>query len=115
MTETDRKEIHCHLVNGLNSLAAQGEGESLVVENCPDETDIATQLAQHGVNVAMQRRRIARMHELENALRRLGETDYGMCEECGGHIGLARLKANPSARLCVVCQSEIEDGLTRCA
>ena len=98
-------------MRGLNSLSSSGMTSSLVVENCPDETDIASQLAQQGVNVAVHRRRQVRMGELENALKRLRETDYGICEECGEEIGVARLKANPSARLCVCCQSALEDGV----
>ncbi|CCH49017.1 TraR/DksA family transcriptional regulator [Pseudodesulfovibrio piezophilus] len=112
MTETQRREIKSHLMQGLDSLSTQWVGESLVVENCPDETDFASQLAQQGVNVAMLHRRMTRMRELENALKRLHETDYGTCEECSEEIGLARLKANPSARLCVSCQSALEDGLS---
>lgn len=112
MTETQRREIKTHLIKGLDSLSTLGSGMNLAVENCPDETDIASQLAQQGVNVAVQRRRQIRMSELENALKRLRETDYGMCEECGEDIGIARLKANPSARLCVSCQSALEDGVS---
>ncbi|SOB58552.1 Transcriptional regulator, TraR/DksA family [Pseudodesulfovibrio profundus] len=112
MTETQRREIKNHLMQGIDCLSSQATGQSLVVENCPDETDFASQLAQQGVNVAMQRRRMARMGEYENALKRLSQTDYGICEECGEEIGIARLKANPSARLCVTCQSAVEDGVS---
>lgn len=115
MTETQRRQIQSHLVHGIASLSDQNGIEDLVVENCPDDTDFASQLAQQGVNLAVQNRRAARMRELENALKRLAETDYGICDECGEEIGVARLKANPSARLCVRCQSAVEDGLTRCA
>ncbi len=115
MTNMQRREIRNHLVQGLNNLDGQNLDANLVVESCPDENDYATQLTQQGVNLAMQRRRIARLDELENALKRLRETDYGVCDECGEDIGIARLKANPSARLCVVCQSMVEDGLICCA
>lgn len=115
MNDLQRREIRSHLIKGLDSLGGQEFDTNLAVENCPDETDFASQLAQQGVNVAMQRRRIARIDELENALKRLSETDYGVCEQCGDDIGVARLKANPSARLCVACQSAVEDGLIRCA
>ncbi len=115
MTDTQRKETRKHLMHGLALLADQDRDNAFVVENCPDETDFASQLTRQGVNLAVQNRRIARMQELENALKRLDEANYGQCEECGDPIGLARLKANPSARLCVHCQSSAEDGLTQCA
>jgi len=116
MTSSQIKEIKTHLVQELNSLAGQADIHVPAVENCPDDTDFASQLAQHGVNIAMQRRRVKRLQELEAALKRLSETEYGICEECGDSIGVARLKANPSARLCIHCQSEIEEATTgRCA
>lgn len=111
MTNTQKREIKTHLIKGLDTLSQLGE-TSLAVENCPDETDLAVQLSQLGLNMAMFRRRAARMTELEHALKRLNETDYGRCDECDEEIGVARLKANPTARLCVSCQSAIEDGLT---
>jgi len=119
MTDTQRREIKDHLLNGLSSLTAQESAETFAVENCPDDTDFAAQLARQGVSLAMQRRRMARIREYESAIRRLHETDYGVCDECGEPIGLARLKANPSARLCILCQCAAEDGLLpddmRCA
>nr|WP_321513188.1 TraR/DksA family transcriptional regulator [uncultured Pseudodesulfovibrio sp.] len=115
MTKTQIKEIRMHLVQGLHTMTDQEITDVLAVENCPDDTDFASQLAQHGLNVSMQCRRIKRIREMENALRRLVQSDYGMCEECGEEIGVARLKANPLARLCVSCQSAAEEGLTRCA
>ncbi len=115
MTDSQLKEIKTHLIQGLGSMTGQDPAEILAVEGCPDETDFATQLVQQGINIAMHRRRVARIHEMESALKRIAETDYGVCEECGEDIGVARLKANPSARLCVACQSALEDGLTRCA
>jgi len=41
---------------------------------------------------------------------------YGVCEDCGDDIALARLLANPTARLCVNCQSDRESSpFLRCA
>lgn len=115
MTEHQLKEIKSHLVQGLGAMTGQEPSCIMTVEGCPDETDFAAQLVQQGINIAMHRRKVARIREIETALRRMAETDYGVCEECGDEIGVARLKANPSARLCVHCQSALEDGLTRCA
>ncbi|WFS62761.1 TraR/DksA family transcriptional regulator [Pseudodesulfovibrio thermohalotolerans] len=113
MTRNQIREIRSHLIQGLHSINGQLDSGSTVLENCPDDTDFAAQLAQHGLNVAMQRRHVTRIRELEAALKRLSHSDYGICEECGEEIGVARLKANPSARLCVACQSAEEDGLSR--
>ncbi|WP_419785817.1 TraR/DksA family transcriptional regulator [Pseudodesulfovibrio sp.] len=115
MTETNRKAIRNHLMHTLSVLTGQETNEPFVLENCPDETDFASQLTLQGVNMAVRNRRSARITELEAALKRVTEKHFGICDECGDSIGIARLKANPSARLCVRCQSELEDGLNRCA
>jgi len=46
--------------------------------------------------------------EIDEALRRLNDGTYGLCEECGCLIGIARLKALPFVRTCIKCQSEKE-------
>ncbi|PSK67776.1 General stress protein 16O [Micromonospora sp. MH33] len=38
------------------------------------------------------------------ALRRMSEGTYGVCERCGQDIPRARLEILPSARFCVPCQ-----------
>ena len=77
---------------------------------------VAPERDEHLVQNHLVPNLVARIRELETALKKLSENDYGVCEECGDNIGVARLKANPSARLCVLCQSEVEDGLgRRCA
>ena len=50
------------------------------------------------------------LREIENALARLDESSFGMCEMCSESIGPKRLTAIPYARLCIKCQSEIEQG-----
>lgn len=39
------------------------------------------------------------------ALARMSQGEYGLCEACGGPIGLARLEIVPEATLCVACQA----------
>lgn len=45
---------------------------------------------------------------VRNALQRIENGTYGICEDCGGVIGEARLDANPCARRCIECQSDYE-------
>ena len=41
------------------------------------------------------------LDEVEAALERLEDGNYGLCEVCGKPIGAARLEAMPAARLCI--------------
>ena len=46
--------------------------------------------------------------EIDEALERIENKTYGICEECGKRITANRLKIMPFARLCITCKSESE-------
>ena len=48
--------------------------------------------------------------EIDEALLRLDEGQYGVCEDCSGLVEGPRLKALPFVRKCVSCQSKSEAG-----
>ena len=45
---------------------------------------------------------------LFRSLSALDAGEYGECERCGEEIGAARLKALPTATLCIECAKEME-------
>jgi len=53
------------------------------------------------------------LEDIDDALRKLDEGTYGICEECGKPIDEARLEAVPWARYCVVDQAKLEKALSR--
>ena len=50
------------------------------------------------------------VRKVQEALDRIREGTFGGCEQCGGEISPARLKAIPWARNCVSCQEKLEIG-----
>ncbi|MDD4732009.1 MAG: TraR/DksA family transcriptional regulator [Desulfovibrio sp.] len=115
MTTKYKLEIHRHLREQLKRLNAES-AETVTLENCADNNDYATLLTQHSMETMLRARRVRQIEALERALRRLDlDEDFGMCAECGKDIGLARIKANPAADLCVHCQAEAERSLPACA
>ena len=48
------------------------------------------------------------VRELDAALARIADGSYGSCAECGGDIGLERLRAYPTALRCIKCQEVYE-------
>jgi DnaK suppressor protein len=74
-------------------------------DNADDEHD------PEGATIAWERQHVAallaqaREHltAIDDALRRLGEGDYGRCEVCGEPIAPERLAARPTATQCVNC------------
>lgn len=52
-----------------------------------------------------------RVIDAVDALRRLETNQYGICVDCDVMIPLARLKAQPEATRCVLCQARQEQFL----
>ena len=50
---------------------------------------------------SMQRRLL----QVEAALRRFAEDEYGLCAGCGEPVGFRRLEVQPETPLCIGCQS----------
>jgi RNA polymerase-binding protein DksA len=48
------------------------------------------------------------LYELDDALKKIEEGTFGICEECKSLITKTRLKAVPYARLCLKCQEKRE-------
>lgn len=49
-----------------------------------------------------------KIRSIDEALVRLDEGEYGICEDCEEEIPIGRLKAMPFARLCVKCKADLE-------
>jgi DnaK suppressor protein len=71
-------------------------------EHDPEGTTIAFERSQ--VSALLQQARTDRA-ALADALARLDEGGFGVCEECGGEVGAERLMALPWVRRCVTCAS----------
>jgi RNA polymerase-binding transcription factor DksA len=64
------------------------------------------------VDLALREDIKQRARQLEEALERLEEGDYGICESCGRPIDPERLEILPRTSLCVDCAREAEqDGI----
>ncbi|HJS76351.1 MAG TPA: TraR/DksA family transcriptional regulator [Burkholderiales bacterium] len=68
----------------------------------PGDESVATLIADLGH--ADMERDLSELRALEAARARFADGSYGVCAECGGDIGVERLRANPAAVRCVDCQ-----------
>ena len=73
-----------------------------------DFIDIATDSLEHELNYIFEERERDKLHNIEEALKRMQEGTYGECDDCGDDIDLERLKALPFTRLCLDCKSKQE-------
>ncbi len=115
MTERQKTMIRARLEERVAQLTRRAEALDLTLEHCADETDQATELTRHSLDLALRERESAQLRQARGALARIDSPRFGECEDCGGEIGAARLLARPDTRLCVCCQAEHEQGLSACA
>lgn len=48
------------------------------------------------------------MKKIKNALSKIEDGTFGICEACEEEISIARLKARPVATLCIKCKTQME-------
>jgi len=65
----------------------------------------ATETAELENRMALEKRILSQLAEVENALDKFKKGSYGICESCGKSINPARLEALPQATLCMSCKA----------
>ncbi|MBN2033100.1 MAG: RNA polymerase-binding protein DksA [Deltaproteobacteria bacterium] len=73
-----------------------------------DEIDEAAFASDTGFSLRIRDREARLIKKIRDALERLEEGTYGICEECGKEIPYKRLVARPVTSLCIKCKNEQE-------
>jgi DnaK suppressor protein len=74
----------------------------------PDVFDLASVETERLYEYALKDRERRSVVELIDAIKRIDEGIYGICEECGKAISEKRLQVAPAATLCIECKAESE-------
>ncbi len=93
------RQVHAGDLSQLKELSKQTSGDVVDAALDSAQDEISSQLAE------VESRELA---SIENALVRMKEGQYGVCEGCSCSIPMARLNALPYATLCIECQRESE-------
>ncbi|MDD5409154.1 MAG: TraR/DksA family transcriptional regulator [Candidatus Omnitrophica bacterium] len=70
--------------------------------------DVATDNYDREFSLGLASNERGSLYELDDALKRIEDESFGFCDDCKGPIAKIRLKAVPSARLCIKCQEKRE-------
>ncbi len=73
-----------------------------------DTYDLASEERDREINFILSDRERVKLKQIDDALERLAEDAYGVCESCGLEIAEDRLEAMPFSRLCRDCQQDQE-------
>jgi DnaK suppressor protein len=73
-----------------------------------DFTDQASTESDSALKFRIRERKDRLIKKINDALRRLEDGTFGICEECGQQISDKRLMARPTATLCIRCKEKQE-------
>jgi len=86
----------------LNSIEIQPSS------NSGDSADMSASLYDEHAAILMKERLSKKIHEYKQALARINDLDFGICEETGEPIEVKRLLMVPTTRLSIEAQQRLE-------
>jgi DnaK suppressor protein len=112
--ERDLTEIRRELEQQRKALLNEagvmiGQGLMIGSENLPDLGDQATAVADQNFMLRLKEREQKLLKKIDEALDRITQGTFGVCESCGGEISFKRLKARPVTTLCIECKTRQEE------
>jgi DnaK suppressor protein len=100
------------LLKRLDELLEEAEktvaGMTDMEESFPDPTDRATLESDRNFTLRIRDRERKLITKIREALQRIEDGTFGICESCGDDIGPERLNARPMTTLCIDCKRRQE-------
>lgn len=112
LTKESTEHFKNLLSRQLDELFKEAKGNSGGTTNStgssPDPADRASMEADSVLAFSIKERDSRLVRKIKEGLAKLEDGTFGICEECGGDISEARLKARPIATLCIRCKEKQE-------
>jgi len=112
--EKERLEVFRELLNErlrtiLEEAGKTVKGMTNDRDSFPDPTDRANLESDRNFLLRIRDRERKLIGKIKEALARIDDGTFGICEECGEEISEERLKARPMATLCIDCKTKAEE------
>lgn len=104
-----KKLLNERLDDLLNEANKTVTGMSDPNENMPDPADRATLESDRNFTLRIRDRERKLIVKIKEALERIEDSSYGICDSCEEYISDERLKARPVTTLCIECKTKQED------
>jgi DnaK suppressor protein len=78
-------------------------------ESFPDPTDQAVAELDNSFLLRLRGRENKLLKKIDEAIARIDDGTYGVCESCGEKISTKRLEARPVTTLCIECKTRQEE------
>lgn len=112
MNKKKVEEYRKILNNQLASLYVGGDKAIATLQDMKgspaDPNDRASLETDRGFELRIRDREQKLMKKIKDALSRIEDGTYGVCEECGNPIEEPRLKARPVTTQCIECKRDAE-------
>lgn len=107
------KDVKQRLLDERTLLIEKLNGNDLSVDDSetPDPVDLAVRNYSKNVMLAVSENESRQLALVDEALLRVEDDEYGVCQNCEKAINPKRLAAIPWARYCLSCQELVEQGL----
>jgi DnaK suppressor protein len=93
------------LLNGAERTVADMTDEN---ENFPDPNDRASLESDRNFELRIRDRERKLIAKMQEAIKRIDDGTFGLCDSCGGNISEKRLQARPVTTLCIDCKTKEE-------
>ncbi len=103
-----RKLLNERLDQLLEEASKTVSGMTDQTDNFPDPTDRAALESDRNFLLRIRDRERKLIVKIKEALERLDNGTFGICEACGEEISEKRLKARPVTTLCIECKKKQE-------
>jgi DnaK suppressor protein len=84
------------------------EDMTLDTNDLPDEMDLASSEYLQSFTFRLRGRERFFLDKIDQALKRIEDGSFGMCESCEEPISVKRLEARPETTLCIRCKEDQE-------
>ncbi len=113
MSELNLDEIKDRLIAERDNLLNKLKENDLSIDDSetPDPVDLAVRNYSKNVMLAVSENDSRQIILINEALERIEDEEYGLCQNCEKEINPKRLDAIPWARYCLNCQELVEQGL----
>jgi DnaK suppressor protein len=113
MQTNDLEFFKEYLSQMMDDIQRQGdatfEDMSENAEHYSDPTDRASAESDRTFTLRLRDRDRKLIKKINEALERIDDGTFGVCEDCGDDIGIPRLKARPMTSLCIECKNIREE------
>jgi DnaK suppressor protein len=113
MSEQDLEVIKQNLIKQRQELldevqAKYAASREIGQSNVPDLADVSSNAYNREMLLNLSEAHHRQMQDIDAALVRFDDGEYGICVGCGEDISPRRMEVRPFSRYCIECKTDIE-------